>query len=75
MLPTASQLEQFKWTCSVITSTGAALFCRSNKSPLGKEMVVTIYHQESNKIYHFADPDIEVITKQLKQLLNVLVTS
>lgn len=75
MFPTTKQIQEFEWICSVINSTGQSLFSRTNKSSFGIEMIVTVFHEENNKVYRFSDPDIEVITKQLKKLLNVFVTN
>ncbi len=73
MYPTSKQLDNFHWQCDVMRATGASVVTTARRDIFGYKFVAIVFINK--KEYHFADPDLLVITKQLATLVNHFVMS
>lgn len=59
----AYQIETIKAQCCALTSKGCAITFTLNPWQSLSPVAVTMYHKQ--KMYHFSDPDLDVIISQL----------
>ena len=71
--PTKAQMEVTKWRCAVLSAAGCLVQLSSKKDVFGKSPKICVFRD--GKCYKFADPDWDVVNKQLGCLVNVCAMS
>lgn len=57
------QLETIKAQCQALTSKGCAVSFQTHPEPTLTPVNVTVYYNK--QMYHFSDPDLDVIISQI----------
>ncbi len=72
MQPTSHQFELAQWHCAVLRAAGCIVTLDKIKYILGYAPRIIIFRRQ--KLYKFADPDWDVVNKQLACLVNICAT-